>query len=149
VATCLLDQTEPLSNQATKTHILALFGSEGVGNLRPPNRKPMNRERQARVSNIYAFESVANKIMFFSGEPCQEQVKGHQSDYFLTLTPKLATRAYLESEQSRFGSHYYSYFHYVIKSTACFCWPVWLGRSLRPNRAFCWGDVAYRAKPSN
>ena len=42
----------------------------------------MNREWQARVSNIYASESVANKIMFFSGEPCQEQVKGHPSDLF-------------------------------------------------------------------
>ena len=76
VATCPLNRTEQPSNQDSD---FSSVWFRRCWQLATPNRKPANREWRARVSHIYALESTANKTAFFGDEPCQEQVKGHQS----------------------------------------------------------------------
>ena len=62
VATCPLNRTEQPSNQDSDFSSVRF---RRCWQLATPNRKPTNRERRARVSNIYASDSIANKTMFF------------------------------------------------------------------------------------
>ena len=100
------------------------------------NRGPRNRDWRSRVSNTSATEFIVDKTFFLSNEQSQRQI----IQLFLTFTLEYAKRAYLDSEQSRSTSYcYISLTWRCYQVGACFCWPVWLGRSAMPQQSFLLG----------